>query len=64
VPVGLEKASKAEFAGDAPEQGAESEVDFLGRRCLLPVEVPVDDRDVVTRVGRGIAVDRIGIEHA
>ena len=60
----LEERPQPELAGDASEQLTGREVDVLRRRCSLPVEVTLDDRDRVSRVGGRIAVDRIVVEHA
>jgi hypothetical protein len=60
----LEKLPQAELTGDAPQQLAGCEVDPLRSWSRLAIVVPLDPRDVVPRIRRGIAVHRIVIEDA
>src|SRR5262245_18747755 len=60
----VDELAQAQRAGDAADQLAGAEAERLGRRRALAVRVALDLGDIVARVGRRIAVDRVVVEHA
>ena len=64
VPGSLEELAQPQLAGDAAEQLAGPEAERLRGRRALAVVVALDLRDIVARIGRRVAVDRVVVEHA
>lgn len=64
VAVLLEELAQSELTAHATEQMARGKVNCLGSRSSLSIRILGDVREVVTEVGRRVAINRIRIQDA